>query len=74
MRQKRRRPVFMAVDQYGTTEHGLVHPRKELTAKYPGRVSKQYTDTTDGRMFHTGYVVGPRWFTLYEVIPFRGEA
>lgn len=34
-----------------------------------GRVSKQYINDIEGNTFHTGYVIGNKWFTAY--IPFK---
>jgi len=62
---------YMALDQYGEVVHDLTHPRKELSERFPGRVSKMYEDMKDGTTIHCGYVVGPLWFMLYEVQPFR---
>lgn len=61
-------PQFMAVDQYGHTEHGLEHPRKDLMERTGYRhVDKMYVDKTDGSSAHIDYVVGPLWFTVYKV-------
>ncbi len=66
---------YMAVDQYGYTLHSLgKHPRKALVERTGCQhVSKMYRDKEDGTVDHVGYVVGPHWFALYEVIPFRGR-
>ncbi len=64
--------VFMGVDQYGNTYHGLIHPRKDLIDRTGKQhVSKMYVDNKAGESFHIGYVVGPFWVTLYEVSPVR---
>ena len=59
---------YMAVDQYGTTFHGLQHPRKDLLEKV-GRshASKMFVDTKAGQTLHVGYIIGQQWFTVYEV-------
>lgn len=30
-----------------------------------GRVSKMYVDGKGGKTYHTGYVVGQRWFSMF---------
>lgn len=46
--------------------HIFATSRKELVEKAGGgRVSKMYRDGTDGKTYHVGYVVGPRWFVAY---------
>lgn len=67
----KRRKMYMAVDQYGNTVHGLRHPRKELAKRFPGHVAKMYEDDADGNAQHVGYVVGTLWFAVYEVRPFK---
>ena len=49
--------MYMAIDQYGQTYHGLEHPRKDLLERL-GRshAEKMYRDTLDGRTVCTGYV------------------
>lgn len=64
--------IYMGVDQFGHTYHDLRHPRKKLSKILPGRVSKMYQDTKDATPAHVGYVIGPLWITLYQVIPFHG--
>lgn len=64
---------YMAINQYGETVHDLVHPRKELAERFRGKVSKMYMDGKDGKAIHIGYIVGPLWFHLYIVTPFREE-
>ena len=65
---------FMAIDQYGQTEHALgPRPRKELLDRCNRKsAQRQYTDMKAGT-FHTGWVVGGRRFTVYEVTPMRGK-
>jgi hypothetical protein len=58
--------AMIARDQYGTTfTLPGKHPRKELLAA-TGRThaARMYIDKKDGT-YHTGYVVGNSWFTLY---------
>jgi hypothetical protein len=63
--------MFMAIDQFGNTEHGLTYPRKELSEKYPGRINKMYSDSKSGQTFHVGYVIGQHWFKLFKVQEYR---
>ena len=60
---------YMAIDQYGQIEHGLNgHPRKELMERLDRkRAVKMFRDRKDAPPIHTGYIVGGRWFTLYQV-------
>jgi hypothetical protein len=49
--------MYMGIDQYGQTYHGLTHPRKDLIEKIGGgAVSKMYRDTETG-VEHIGYVL-----------------
>jgi hypothetical protein len=66
---------YMGIDQYGHTYHGLgKHPRKALMDKIGNKhVSKMYADGKDGKVYHTGYVIGGLWVSLYEVTPLRKE-
>ena len=57
--------VYMAVDQYGQTFHGLTNPRKELCE----RLGKSHVD----KMYVDGKVIGGLWLTLYKVEPYRKE-
>ena len=67
--------TYMAVDQYGTTYHGLKHPRKDLIERTGYQhVTKMYVDKKDGRSVQTGYVIGPLWLSLYEVTPMEKPA
>jgi hypothetical protein len=64
--------MFMAIDQYGQTYHGLEHPRKDL-CKRLGRshVDRMYQDKKDGSVVHVGYIIGGLWLTLYRVEPWE---
>lgn len=63
---------FMAVDQYGNTEHGLTRPRKDLMARAGVQhADKMYVDGKDGKAYHTGYIVAGCWYTVCEVTPMR---
>lgn len=66
--------MYMAIDQYGQTYHGLEHPRKDLLERL-GRshAEKMYRDTLDGRTVCTGYVIADLWLTLYRVEPYEKE-
>lgn len=73
MKMKGDRKMFMAIDQYGITFHGLEHPRKDLMGLIGAKhASKIYADAESGKPRHVGYIMGKRWFRVYEVIPFKG--
>ncbi len=61
--------VYMAIDQYGQTHHGLEHPRKDLMEKLGSRhAHKMYVDSmSKGTAIHIGYVIAGLWLTVYEV-------
>lgn len=60
--------MYMAVDQYGRTEHGLIHPRRDLMQRVGVQhAEKIYVDNKVKGRLHVGYVIGQRWFTLYHV-------
>ena len=62
--------MYMAIDQYGQTFHGLKHPRKDLCERLgSSHAEKMYIDKTDGRTVHVGYVIAGHWLTLYKVEP-----
>ena len=66
--------VYMAVDQYGQTFHGLTSPRKELCERLArSRADKMYVEGEDGKRYHVGYVIGSLWLKLYVVTPYRKE-
>jgi len=67
-------PTYMAIDQHGTTYHGLVTPRRDLMRRL-GRqhVEKMYRDMEDGRTVHCGYIIGGLWLELYRVEPWHGR-
>lgn len=62
--------MYMAIDQYGQTYHGLTHPRKDLLERL-GRshADKMYQDGPEGQPQHIGYVIGTLWLRLYQVTP-----
>lgn len=65
---------FMGIDQYGRTYHDLLNPRKELAEMFgysSSSLRKIYVDDIHGNTYHTGYVVGDLWITLYEVKEYR---
>jgi len=51
------------VDQYGN-QFGAKTVR-ELRQQVGGRCSKMYRDSKDGTTWHTGYVIGQHWLTMY---------
>lgn len=62
--------MYMAIDQYGQTYHGLKHPRKDLCERLcNSHVEKMYQDKKDGTTVFCGYVIGGLWLQLYEVQP-----
>ena len=63
---------YMAIDQYGTTYHGLEHPRKDLCERL-GRshADRIFTDSKDGKTYHVGYIISGLWLRVYEVTPMR---
>ena len=64
--------LYMAIDQYGQTFHGLRHPRKELSELLGSKhVDKMYFDSIDGKKYQVGYVIAGHWLDIYEVIPLR---
>ena len=65
--------THMAIDQYGQHIDDLgPHPRKALMERLGySHAQKMYNDTKSGPPVHTGYVVGPFWCRVFEVIPWR---
>lgn len=63
--------THMAVDQYGQTEHDLgPDPKKGLLERLGKRKAEEMmVDHKDGTSHHIGWVIGDRWFTVYEVKP-----
>lgn len=67
--------MFMAIDQYGQTYHGLVKPRRDLLTRLGGKhASRMFRDKKDGRTVHVGWIIGGLWLTVYEVTPMELEA
>lgn len=60
---------YMAIDQYGQTEHNLGrYPRKELLSRcWRKHADKIYVDNTSKGTLHIGWVIAGRWFTVYKV-------
>lgn len=67
--------VYMAIDQYGQTYHGLSKfPRKDLLERlYSTNATKMYIDDKRGNSYHTGYIINGLWLSLYEVTEFRKQ-
>lgn len=66
--------MYMAIDQYGQTYHGLKHPRHDLMEKLAcSHAEKMYCDGPDGPI-HIGYIIGGLWLTLYTVTPWEKRA
>lgn len=75
MKTPRGRTLYMGIDQYGETYHGLTHPRRDLMARFGTRhAERMFQDGKDGQAVHVGYIVGGRWVSLYEVRPFERVA
>ena len=67
--------MYMAIDQYGQTYHGLKHPRQDLLERLGySSARKMYQDKKDGSTVHVGYVIGGLWLTLYRVEPVENPA
>lgn len=65
---------YIAIDQYGQTWHNLEHPRKDLMKQIGcSHAEKMYIDGEDGKVYHTGYVIGGLWLNVYEIQPMRKE-
>jgi len=66
--------MYMAIDQYGNTHHGLRHPRKDL-CELLGRkhAEKMYVDHRDSSRppRHCGYVIAGLWLKVFEVRPWH---
>lgn len=57
--------LMLYIDQYGNKV--FARTRKELVSESGGgRISKMYCDKKDGRIVHVGYVVGNRWFSMFQ--------
>lgn len=66
--------MYMAIDQYGTTYHGLKHPRKDLLNRLGAtHAEKIYQEDKKGHVYHVGYVIRGLWLTLYKVTPLQKE-
>lgn len=70
--------TYVAIDQYGTKAFlKSEHPRKELMEMFCAKkAARMYCDGTDGKTYHTGYIIKSLWFTVYGVEgrKFRKEA
>ena len=65
---------YIAIDQYGQIWGTLEHPRTDLMKKTRcSHAEKMYIDEEDGKVYHTGYVIGGLWFKVYEIQPMRKE-
>lgn len=60
--------MYMAINQYGNTYHGLEKPRKDLLERLGRRhADKMYVDSKGGNTLHIGYIIGGEWLTVYKV-------
>lgn len=61
---------YIGFDQYGTSYHNLIHPRKDLLAQLGyNHADKIYRDRADGTARHVGYVIGGRWIEVFKIEP-----
>lgn len=68
--------MFMAIDQYGQTYHGLGnHPRAELLKRL-GRTkaARMYIDKRDGATVQVGWIIAGLWLRVYRVEPMERAA
>jgi len=67
---------YMAIDQYGHTEHDLgPHPRNELLRRLDRKSARKvYVDKKSGGCVHIGWIIAGRWFTVYKVEPMERPA
>jgi len=57
---------YIGIDQYGKAYLIHKHPRKELLEHlFYKNANKMYVDGKDKKVYHTGYVIGPYWITVY---------
>ncbi len=60
--------MYMAIDQYGQTFHGLERPRRDLLQRLGRKhADKMYVDLKNGGAKHVGWVIGGLWLTVYKV-------
>jgi hypothetical protein len=67
--------VIHAISNYG--ERIVLrtkHPRKELLEHLGVRSAQKVYQDTDEGTFHVGYIAAGRWWTFYEVTPWRRPA
>ena len=66
---------YMATDNFGNTYHNLgPHPRKELLRRLGmKKAHKIYVYCKEGKIRHTGWVIGKFWLTVMEVSPISQE-
>lgn len=61
----RAKPLRLFVDQYGASVYArTVRELRGLVGG--GKVSRMFVDRSDGSVAHVGYVVGSRWFRIFE--------
>lgn len=65
--------TYMAIDQFGRTEHDLGHtPRQALMDRYGVKsADPMYQDDKEGNTYHIGWIVAKHWFQVFEVTPMR---
>lgn len=66
--------MYMAMDQYGQTYHGLKYPRRDLLNRLNRKhASKMYINDKNGNAVHVGYIITGLWLDVYTVTPMHGE-
>lgn len=64
------KPLILYIDQYGNRFYART--LKELRQQIPGRCSRMFVDSKDGKkVFHVGYVIGQHWLTMF--VPYSKE-
>ena len=64
--------MYMAIDQFGETYHGLKHPRKDLMEQLGAtKAERIYVDAKNGDILHVGYVIAGHWCRIFKVEPLR---
>jgi hypothetical protein len=69
--RREKKKMFMAINQYGDTIHGLKYPRRDLLKKTGEKTAEKIYIDRGGKTFHTGYIIRGQWFRLYEVKPYE---
>lgn len=75
MKSKTKKLGYLGIDQYGNHYTLKKHPRKELVNDHhlAGRIYKMYNEDRNGNTKHTGYVIGDKWVSIYQVHEFKAN-